>query len=1197
MDRIKNFRYDRPTLGVLAGWQFYRTATNLSYLAPVYQGISRACLDQGCNLLLGCGIGPSASPTDPLRPAWPFRSLEQDFVPIGPWNTDGLIIANPLHSATRSTYVQELISNGHPVLFIGSGEVGPTIVADNQGGILEAVRHLINHGHREIAFIAGTLEDMGGDTGDRLRAFQSACEIYDLDQDPNLVAFGRHVFDGGYAAMQKILSSGASFTAVLASNDESALGVMQALEEAGRKIPGDVAVIGFDNRLEGAIHDPGLSSIHVPLFDIGYQAVERLLRCIEGKEELTGIFTVDTRLIVRESCGCGSRKSAFIETEPLNPAKSFSTDDRPSHLVNSIATAIMNQAYHLTNEECLFHSQRLVEAFTSALKLHNPADFYKTFTEILQHTAASHDNVHIWQEALTLLEIGMSEVSTHRTPLNPPANDILTWARLTVSAQMQRQYQQYVVDERWTSSRLSLLTARLLTALDEDQIYTILARHLPDMDIQLALVALLEGEGDEPAAWCTVRDAIHVDQPPLRIPAREFPPSGLLDPEKPFILTLIPLIEPSGQTGFMAFGTEHFDLFGAIVQQLGGALNTARLYRQAMEGRRLAEEANRMKSRFLSTISHELRTPLSLILGLSGMLLEESEEGKSPLPDPIQKDVERIHAYAQHLGGLIGDVLDLTTSEAGQLRLNMELVDLGVTLHMVAESGSQLAADKGLTWRANIPESGPWVWGDRTRLRQVVLNLVNNAIKFTTRGEVCLNLETGSDSVTISVKDTGVGILPEEQERVFDEFCQTEKTISLGYPGLGLGLAICKTLVEIHQGTIGVRSTGKEGEGSTFYVTLPTVEPPVVQIQESSTKQTNQPSVLVFINRAGAAERLCDQLKLRGFNVQTALMDRHFDWRTPLENLSPSAIVVDVSSDSELGWNTLKAIKSSPFAKGIPAMFYSSSSEGESWFDLDYLTKPIELAELKQALDQYWLVADPSHPVRTFLVVDDDPNTLDMHARIIQSQSSSYRVLKAHNGREALEILDHDQVDLVLLDLQMPEMDGFTVLEKMRDFESKRDIPVIVVTGKELTESDMDQLNQGVAVILKKGLFSIDETIDHIAAALEHRHRLSMDAQRLIRLAMAYIHEFYAEQITRRDIARHINIAEDYLTFCFRQELGITPIKYLQRYRVNQAKRLLKDSQKTITEIALAVGFSDSSYFSRIFHREVGLAPEAYRAS
>jgi len=213
----QNYHQGRPTLGVLAGWQFYRTATNLSYLAPVFRGISRASLDRECNVMLGCGIGLSASPADPFRPAWPFLSDEHDYLPIGPWNTDGLIIANPLNSPARSEYVRRLAASGHPVLFIGAGEPGPQIGADNHSGIWEALQHLVQHGHHQIAFIAGSTKDIRGDSGDRLEAYRMACEQYGLDKNPDLVAYGRHVFDGGFAAMQQIIQSGASFTAVMAS--------------------------------------------------------------------------------------------------------------------------------------------------------------------------------------------------------------------------------------------------------------------------------------------------------------------------------------------------------------------------------------------------------------------------------------------------------------------------------------------------------------------------------------------------------------------------------------------------------------------------------------------------------------------------------------------------------------------------------------------------------------------------------------------------------------------------------------------------------------------------------------------------------------------------------------------------------------------------------------------------------------------
>jgi AraC-like DNA-binding protein len=375
-------------------------------------------------------------------------------------------------------------------------------------------------------------------------------------------------------------------------------------------------------------------------------------------------------------------------------------------------------------------------------------------------------------------------------------------------------------------------------------------------------------------------------------------------------------------------------------------------------------------------------------------------------------------------------------------------------------------------------------------VRQVALNLVNNAIKFTTSGEISLKVEIAAGAVTVLVHDTGLGIPVVDQDMIFSEFSRSERSVQLGYKGLGLGLAICKRLVELHDGTIGVTSTGRVGEGSTFYFTLPTTQPSEEQI--------------IDLNRIG-------------FGNEAEIATEEND----------------------------------------PA-----SMEGQ---------------------------------VFTMLVVDNEPNTLELHTRIVQSHSLSNRILKARNGQEALDALEQETIDLVLLDLQMPEMDGFEVLEKMRAKERTKHIPVIVVTGQALTEAEMARLNRGVASVLEKGLFNLDETVAHIGLALERKHRLSGEAQRLIRKAMAYIHEHFADPITRRDIAQHVSIAEDYLTFCFRQELGTTPIKYLQRYRINRAKGLLQESTNSITEIARQVGFSDSGYFSRIFHRETGVSPEVFR--
>ncbi|NTU63372.1 MAG: response regulator transcription factor, partial [Chloroflexi bacterium] len=352
--------------------------------------------------------------------------------------------------------------------------------------------------------------------------------------------------------------------------------------------------------------------------------------------------------------------------------------------------------------------------------------------------------------------------------------------------------------------------------------------------------------------------------------------------------------------------------------------------------------------------------------------------------------------------------------------------------------------------------------------------------------------------------------------------------------------------------------------------------------------------VVLLTTRSGG-RRLHEHLLRRGYEVQLLCLDESSDWLSALIATPPAFIILDMSLVPSQGWEVLKALKSRSETLQIPVLFCALAPEGGTVLELDYLLKPIGITDLTQALDRHWLT-DAGQPAgKTILIVDDDAHTVEMHARMVQSHSNAHRILTARHGREALELLQREHADLILLDIMMPELDGFGVLDALRADPATRDIPVIVVTGQVLTENDMAQLNRGVATVLDKGLFSVDETLAHIDAALTQKRKLKLEAQQLVRQAMAYLHEHYAQPISREDVARYVNMNEDYLTFCFRKEMGMTPIAYLNRYRINQAKQLLATRPLSITEVALEVGFYDHSYFSRVFRREVGMSPDAYR--
>ena len=292
----------RPTIGVLAGVQIYYGTILGNFIGPLLHGVYSAAENWGCNLLLAGGM--DSSPYTSARPAWPIPSADVDYVPVGPWNTDGLIVFTPLFSESRSQYIQELIADGHPIIFAATGEPGPTVAIDNEGAIRQVLLHLMDHGHRQIAFIAGFPNDPTGDSGIRLRAFQQTVQEFGLVSDPRLIAYGSHGIDGGQQAMHRIMDLGVPFTAVMASNDESAIGAMKAIKSAGLRIPQDVAIIGIDDTFEAITQVPPLTTFHSSPFRMGYQALELLLDYIEGKsKELTGL-TIPMQFVVRQSCGC-----------------------------------------------------------------------------------------------------------------------------------------------------------------------------------------------------------------------------------------------------------------------------------------------------------------------------------------------------------------------------------------------------------------------------------------------------------------------------------------------------------------------------------------------------------------------------------------------------------------------------------------------------------------------------------------------------------------------------------------------------------------------------------------------------------------------------------------------------------------------------------------------------------------------------
>ena len=1199
---LSNKKQFRPTIGVLAGWPVF-TGTPDSFLGHVFRGIQAAARDRSCNLLMACGI-------DSGRPAWPLLSPEVDFVPVGPWNTDGLIIVSPFPSEAGECYARDLISSGFPAVFAGDRDAGPAVVADNLGGIRQALEHLVEHGHRKIAFVAGRHSEHS-DSDIRLKAFETEICSLNLDFNPNLVAYGWHNYEGGLRAIQQIIDTRQDFTAVIASNDRSAIGVLDGLRKNGFVVPQDIALIGFDDRLEARALVPSLTTVHYPMFGLGYQAVELLLRAIRGEFVRNELVRIPTRLVIRESCGCLPGLPDGINTEndqEQSPLK-LTREQVIVRLVQVMTTAVHNESFWLSQKEIAHLVRRLVEAFLRSLEQRDPLTFHLMIKLILERVSDRGDDLFAWQAAVTILRDQLPLIQqVIRVQLSESQEeDMLHQARVAISEAARGRSTRSLLHQARESDQVSLMTSKFFSAHEEREVFDVLAADLQAIGIQGATLCYYEAVGEDPVAFSVVQASVgsksHVSclEVGTRFASRQFSVDNFFPQEQTQQLALLPLKIHEKLSGFVALDASNFDPCADIVRQLGAALRGVQLYREAVEASRLAEEASRLKSRFLSVVSHELRTPLNLITGLSKVLLEEYEvfnahpQGGSH--DNLKLDLHRIFISAQHLDGLIRDVLDLASSDMGQLKLVCEPFDMTNLVEAVSAIGEQLASDKGLSWRVEIEHTLPPVWGDRTRLRQVMLNLVNNAIKFTSHGEIRLTSQADHGRVIVSVEDTGLGIPLHEQSAIFDEFRQSERTTARGYGGLGLGLAICRKIVEMHGGEIGVWSSGTEGEGSMFYFSLPAIEPQA-EFLENSAPPSDAQRVLLLVKDTQGGGLLQKDLVQRGYEVELFVIGEESDWLASLLRVGPDVVVLDLGLASERGWEILKILKENPATQELPVLFYTLSRDTNhgSLLEIDYLTKPVGATALTEILVSKGLFGTVGEQAakKAVLIVDDEPDMLEFHARIVRTQLPDYQVLLARDGRQALQVIHQEQLALVLLDLMMPVLDGFAVVEEMRTNDSTRNIPVVVITGQSLTAEDMTRLNSGVASVLGKGMYNVEETLQHLADALMHKRKSGSESQHIALKAMTFIHSFYAEPISRSDVAAHVGLSERHLTRCFHQEVGLTPITYLNRYRVKQARRLLDAGQKGITEIAGEVGFSSSSYFTRVFRDEMGVSPREY---
>ncbi|MBN1485006.1 MAG: response regulator [Chloroflexia bacterium] len=553
---------------------------------------------------------------------------------------------------------------------------------------------------------------------------------------------------------------------------------------------------------------------------------------------------------------------------------------------------------------------------------------------------------------------------------------------------------------------------------------------------------------------------------------------------------------------------ESFQLLEILTNQAATAIENARLYSQlqqelqdreraAAELRRAkeaAESANRAKSTFLANMSHELRTPLSAIIGYSELLQEEVDEmGWGGL----QPDLEKIRTAGSQLLSIISDVLDLSKIEAGKMGLELGSFDLGLLIDNVVTTARPLIEKAGNRLQLSVPQHLP-MYADEVKVRQVLLNLLSNAAKFTQGGQVTLSTsqqpappwakEADEPWVRLRVSDSGIGITPEQQPLIFEAFTQADASTTRKYGGTGLGLAISQRFCQMMGGRIEVQSS--VGQGSTFTVHLP------LQVRESAPAEpaprpprevapvglAQGTKVLLIDDDAATRELIQRYLEREGLDVYGA-SDGPEGLRLA-RALHPNAIVLDVRMPLMDGWDVLAALKADPTLADIPVIMASIVEDQERGFALgasEYITKPVEREQLLRVLQRHHCLAG------RVLVVEDNDASRELLRRILEKEG--WRVTEAANGRIALLRLVEQPPDLVLLDLLMPEMDGFHFLRELRQNPDWKSLPVVVITAKELGVDDQKRLDGYVDHILQKGSYSLNQLLQEIRDLLLRQAR------------------------------------------------------------------------------------------------------------
>lgn len=1101
---------------------------------------------------------------------------------LGTENVDGLVIENAW--ADYSKAVCEMFA---PLpMTCATLEIPgiPSVVGEYRQGIRELVKHLVEvHGYRQIAFVHAPLDDVADrDEQARLEGYLDVLADHGIAHNPNLIV--RSTSWDLSAARETIHTlfdeRKLQPQALVCFNDLLARWTMEALHERGIRVPRDVAVVGYDDIETYRFLTPPLTTVHLPIAEKGRLATEMLFDRLAG-HAIPEHVTLPTRLVVRRSCGCSFPGPGLDKETDHPPAQSHT--DRATIQAALVELVQTNPNRRIRRAQVT----ALLDAFFDELNGQATGAFLPTLDEALTATMESESHVRIWQDVISLLhrQIG-SALSEHEGMI---AENLFDRSRVMIGEAIEQEHVQQKLREQHQLRILSSISEALIASLKTEDLSRILSRWLPLLNIQRCYISRYE-DPNAPAEWSQLIAAYDEHGlPPLseenrRFRSRQLIPQGFFrHAERRHSLVLTPMHFGEEQFGFALFdlGPREGFVYELLGEQLGNMLKGSQLYEGALKAQAAAEKADQLKTRLLANVSHELRTPLNIIMNYAQVALDTFGT-QSP---ELTKQLESIQHSARHQLRVINDLLDLSRAEIDELSLNTELIEPGALLKETFQDLAGNERRSELTWVLDLPERLPLIQADPVRVRQVVLNLLSNANKFTQHGEIVLGADVTPPSLHIWVRDNGVGIPLEQQEHIFEPFV-TMAQANQRQGGIGLGLSITRRLVALHRGSMRLEST--PGQGSTFHVYLPL---PSLSDQPSAMPVSVQPVLLLLSNQGQPAAEINELSQQQGWKIRRVLADENME--TLLQEVQPAALAWDLTN-SRPGtdhWELVQRLRKYPRLTQLPFILYGYEPAADP-----ALSSGIISVVFGKTLTDAIGNLRPTPGSGPILIVEDDPLIRAQHRLVMEKKLPGYPIREAENGARALEIMLTETPTLVTLDLMMPGIDGFEVLDWMRANHRLRQVPVLILTNRTLTAEDVRRLELHARVnIQSKGILLNDEVAALMQQILADSETLPAYTSALVKRTVAYFQQNYHRPLSRKEVAQTIGMSENYLSQIFRQELGISPWEYLNRYRIKRAKELLSETDDSITSITLQVGFDDPSYFGRVFHKLTGLSPRAYR--